>query len=66
MKYTTNYFLLTVTEQKADRTHMLMAAVHPDNLTRLMVLSETHQTIVLPQGRITETPHPPLSVFPDH
>lgn len=66
MKYTTNYFWLAVTEQKADRTHMLLAAVHPDNLTRLMVLSETHQTIVLLRDRITETPHPLLSIFPDH
>jgi len=66
MKYATNYSWLTATEQKVDRTSMLLAAVHPDSLTCLVVLAEMHQTTVSPQGRITETAHPLLSIFPDH
>lgn len=52
MKYTTNYSLWTVVEQKVGRTPMLLAAVHPHSLTSLMVLAEKHHTIVLHQGKI--------------
>lgn len=66
MKYTTNYSCLTVTEQKVDRTSMLLTAVLPDSLTCLVALAEMYQTNVSPQSRITETPHPLLSILPDH